>query len=296
MELNIEKQLLTLSGSKAKYKLRVDFDKLGDFKLPDIDQKNLATLDIKPADLINSIKAANISVGLPQNVYEPRFLSICISLDKQDQTTYVVSTDRYRITKNTLPESKIESEIDTIQNFLLPPKNLQIFISAIDDKLDSITINFGKDYAVVTTDSQTIGMRYGEGDYPDYTKIIPQSFACNFKVNTAELNLALKQASFCAKQNTINKSVDIQIKPESKEMTLVAKADDGSQSTSTCLFEDYEGHTEPWNQAFNIDYLLDYIKGLKSETVLWEANPGKPSVLSPDGEKDKQLYLASGLR
>jgi hypothetical protein len=60
--------------------------------------------------------------------------------------------------------------------------------------------------------------------------------------------------------------------------------------------ENYEGVSEDWTQSFNSDYLIDYIGTIQTDIVLWEANPGKPSVLSPEGQRATKFCLISGLR
>jgi len=53
---------------------------------------------------------------------------------------------------------------------------------------------------------------------------------------------------------------------------------------------------EDWSQSFNADFLLEYLSSVETENVLWESNPGKPAVLSPEGKKETEFYLVSGLR
>jgi DNA polymerase III sliding clamp (beta) subunit (PCNA family) len=114
--------------------------------------------------------------------------------------------------------------------------------------------------------------------------------------NTSELLSAFKQVYFFAKSNTINKSVELKVVPKDKKIVLTSHTDDGFASESEVALGSYKGAEEEWTQSFNSDYLMDYISSVNTENTLWESNPGKPSVLSPEGQKTTQFYMVSGLR
>ena len=106
----------------------------------------------------------------------------------------------------------------------------------------------------------------------------------------------LRQVYLSARSNLANKTVNVEILPKENKIVLSAETEDGNKSESTLTLKNYEGIDDSWKQSFNADYLMDYLNVLQTEEMVWEANPGKPSVLSPIGEKEKQLYLVSGLK
>jgi DNA polymerase III sliding clamp (beta) subunit (PCNA family) len=93
-----------------------------------------------------------------------------------------------------------------------------------------------------------------------------------------------------------NKSISIKVEPEKSKVTFSANSAEGNNSESVINLSNYEGSSDSWEQAFNADYLIDYFNTIKTDNLLWESNPGKPSVISPEHEKEKQLYLVSGLK
>lgn len=298
-EVDLAKHNLLLQGSRSKYNLRVNTENLVDFITPELENKVL-NLQAKVAtpDFVEAVKNSLIAVGLPKNVYEPQFLNVCFTLDTTNSQLLAVSTDRFRVAKTIVPVSltSVDTELQSKNtNFLVLPKSLQLLLSVLDGT-EFLELDFYAEFLLAKIDQVELLLHYGDGQYPDYEKIIPQSFSCNFLINTKDLFDGLKQSYLFAKNNTINKSVNITVKPTEKQLLLTAKTDDGYSSETVLNLISYEGEQEAWSQAFNADFLLDYVNLVKTENLTWEANPGKPSVLSPEKDKAKQLYLVSGLK
>jgi DNA polymerase III subunit beta len=300
LEVDFNKNTLMVQGAKSKHTLRIDVSNLDNFVLPAHNPENiLAQVRILSAELLDSIKTAQVSVGLPKNVYQPEFLNICFTLKPSEDKILIVSTDRYRITRNVnvanfdkVSEEFLEREN---HNFLINPRSLQL-LSSISDIEESTELSFEKDFLWVNFGASTLVIRYGEGKYPDYDKIIPQTFTCSYTVSTKDLLNSLKQVYLFARTNAVNRSISLKVDPKDSKITFSAQTQDGYASESSLDIENYEGVQEEWTQSFNADYLIDYISITSEAKILWEANPGKPSVLSPENKKTDQLYLVSGLK
>lgn len=298
LDINLDKHTLVVQGSKAKHTLRIDTDRLADFVEPQPTSQLQVKLGLESESFIKALNASFISVGQAKNVYEPKFLNVCFTPKIEEKKLYVVSTDRYRVSKTAisaeLSEISDKQQSET-QNYLILPKNLQLF-SALSHQEKNITLNLFEDFAQLQVENASIMVRFGEGIYPDYDKIIPQSFTCSFCATTKDILAGLKQAYLSARSNTINKSITLDIFPETNKITFSSQTEDGYSSESSIEITNYQGTMENWKQSFNADYLIEYINTVENPIIFWEANPGKPSVLSPLNEKDRQLYLVSGLK
>jgi DNA polymerase III sliding clamp (beta) subunit (PCNA family) len=299
LNIDLDKTTLILQGSTSKHTLRINLEMLDNFITPERQpDKVQAKIGLDSDALLGADKIAQIAVGNPRTVYQPEFLNICYSLMAKENKMAVVSTDRYRMVKILL-DVQVNEAVDevkqTTKNYLLNPKNLNILSSAVDSK-SGMELTFETDSLWAKVGESELVMRYGDGVYPDYDKILPQSFACNFLLNTKETLEALKQVFYLARMNSSNKSMTVQVEPEKKQMIFSANTSDGYASESSVTLLEYDGSQDSWSQSFNAEYLIDYINTTSAERILWEANPSKPSVLSPEGQKDKQLYLVSGLK
>lgn len=300
------KQTLLIKGKKAKHLLRTNNNIINDFIAPTENPDNLrAKIEMSAKDFIEATKFAFVSVGDPKNTYQPEFCNICYSTNDEinpDQPTFaVVSTDRFRITKFIPVTTKIEINKDNsnyksgMVNYLLPPKSLKFALAELDEN-NSVNLCFESDFAWVKSGSTTMTLSYGSGNYPDYNRIIPESFACNFVINPKELTSALKQVSLIGNLDTVNRKVRFLVDPVASEIKLISDSTNGESSESQVSISSYEGTQEPWEQSFNASFLTDYLSVVDTEELFWESNPGKPSILSPKGQKDTQLYLVSGLK
>lgn len=296
------KQTLTVKGTKSKHVLRTNVGIISDFVAPSENLTNIrAKVELNAKDFTQSTKTAFVSVGDPKNTYQPEFCNICYSTNDEFNTFCVVSTDRFRITKFVLPfvtldiNKSSDNYKEGMVNYLLPPKSLKLVLSAIGESA-TIDLIFENDFAWIKFGSTTMTLSYGTGNYPDYNRIIPESFACNFTVNPKEFVQALKQVSLVGNLDEVNRKVKLIVQPTQGEIKLMSDNANGESSQSTVTINNYDGVQEEWEQPFNASYLTDYLNTITVEEILWESNPGKPSILSPKGEKTNQLYLVSGLK
>ena len=300
INLNLEKLTLQIVGAKSKNQLRISVDSIGDFVLPALNKEKInCRLQSKASDILESNKAAFIAVGLPKNVYQPEFLNLCYTVLPNTNNLIIVSTDRFRISRNQIeteylyisPENSQKEKI----NYLIPPKTLHFLASAIDEKKEILEIIFEENYIYFELNNSLLIARYGDGVYPDYERIIPKTFECNIEINTADFINGIKQVLWCLRTD-VYKSVSLNFNPTEKTLTFNSRNSEGDTGEYGIGLINYEGSIENWSQAYNAQYLLDYINLLKTETFNWECNIGKPSVLSPKDLKQKQIYLCSGLK
>jgi DNA polymerase III sliding clamp (beta) subunit (PCNA family) len=297
-EADLNKLTLVVKGSKSKHQLRISKDSIDDFNIPRTDKDKVKVrFNIESNQLIDANKAAFISVGLPRNIYQPEFLNICYTVLPEAKKLYIVSTDRFRITKNILEVNYLfvaeDISKEPATNYLLPPKTLQILVANAQGESQEIV--FEEEFAFFQFENATIISRYGEGKYADYEKIIPTSFGCSFNAKTEEFLIGLKQVLWCVRSD-LNRSISVSLNPNEKKLLLSSKSADGEQAEYEIVLEEYEGDQENWSQSFNAEYLIDYMTILKNETFVWESNPGKPAIISPKDKKEKQFYLVSGLK
>ena len=269
------------------------------FIIPEQNEKNqLAGFSLTADELNETNKTCFISVGSPKNMYDTPYLNICYTLRPSLSQLIIVSTDRFRITRNQLNKDfiKLNDEVKNTEftNFLIPPNSLKLVASALAEK--EVKISLESEFCFFQIDdNHVIISRYGDGKFSDYEKIIPQSFSCSFVINTEEFLSSLRQVYWCI-ANDVKKSVQLQLDPSQNSLTLLAININGEESNSEIKLESYQGNNESWTQFFSADYLKDYLSTVKTPSFLWESNPNKPVILSPKDQKSSQFYLVGVLR
>ncbi|GAB4146455.1 MAG: DNA polymerase III subunit beta [Patescibacteria group bacterium] len=295
-----ETQQVTIKANLSKAKLRINTDLTKDWKdLKNPDETEIiAQAQVLGSDLAKANRLSQIAVGQPKVVVQPEFLNVCYTLKPQDNVIAVVSSDRYRLSLTTITANYTEGL--TGENVVTEPANvliqskIAVLLGRLADAQESVKVTFTRFEAWFELGNIKIYSQYVDGKYPDYMKIVPQSFACSLQVNRGDLLQAIKQVFFLSR-NQFNKDITFQVKPSDKKIVITSKADALGESENEVNILEYEGDTTDWQQAFNATYFLDYLTLAEDEVLVWDANPGKPSVLSGKDNKAQGLYLVCGL-
>ena len=151
---------------------------------------------------------------------------------------------------------------------------------------NSIKLFYDKGQVVFISSNQIITTRTLEGSYPNYSQLIPDNFNKLFTFNTKKIIESLERIAVLADQQ----SSVVKIKLEEKNLALVsADAQDiGNASELVPASFDFD----QFDIAFNVRYLLEGLKVISSENVIFKCNlPTTPAVLVPDDNINSFTYL-----
>ncbi len=151
---------------------------------------------------------------------------------------------------------------------------------------NSIKLFYDKGQVVFISSNQIITTRTLEGSYPNYSQLIPDTFSKLFKFNTKKLIESLERIAVLADQQ----SSVVKIKLEDKDLALIsADAQDiGSANELVPVSFDFD----QFDIAFNVRYLLEGLKVISSQNVLFKCNlPTTPAVLVPEDNVNSFTYL-----
>ena len=151
---------------------------------------------------------------------------------------------------------------------------------------NSIKLFYDKGQVVFISSNQIITTRTLEGSYPNYSQLIPDNFTKLFTFNTKKIIESLERIAVLADQQ----SSVVKIKLEEKDMALIsADAQDiGNASELVPVSFDFD----QFDIAFNVRYLLEGLKVISSEHVIFKCNlPTTPAVLVPEDNINSFTYL-----
>ena len=151
---------------------------------------------------------------------------------------------------------------------------------------NSIKLFYDKGQVVFISSNQIITTRTLEGSYPNYSQLIPDNFTKIFTFNTKKIIESLERIAVLADQQ----SSVVKIKLNEKDSALVsADAQDiGNASEIVPVSFDFD----QFDIAFNVRYLLEGLKVISSENVIFKCNlPTTPAVLVPDDNINSFTYL-----
>ena len=151
---------------------------------------------------------------------------------------------------------------------------------------NSIKLFYDKGQVVFISSNQIITTRTLEGSYPNYSQLIPDNFTKLFTFNTKKIIESLERIAVLADQQ----SSVVKIKLNEKDFALVsADAQDiGNASELVPVSFDFD----QFDIAFNVRYLLEGLKVISSENVIFKCNlPTTPAVLVPEDNINSFTYL-----
>ena len=170
----------------------------------------------------------------------------------------------------------------------IPTKSLREIekLVSLSTSENSIKLFYDKGQLVFISSNHIITTRTLEGSYPKYSQLIPDTFSKLFKFNTKRLIEALERIAVLADQQ----SSVVKIKLEEKDLALISADAQDIGSANELVPVSY--NFDQFDIAFNVRYLLEGLKVISSENVIFKCNlPTTPAVLVPEDNINSFTYL-----
>jgi len=178
-----------------------------------------------------------------------------------------------------------------------PPQNLEALIPARAlSELSRIAVNgdetllmsfpAGRGQVIFHLKDAELVSQLIEGNFPNYTAIIPTSFKTRTVLNTAQLLKACKQTEIIAREGSYIARLDIQPEAGSTSSNSQLEISANSEQTgSSEVIVDASVDGVPLLISFNIRYLREALEVIKTANVLLETNAANtPGMLRPVGD------------
>ena len=201
----------------------------------------------------------------------------------------LASTDSYR-----LAERKLKLSADAGQRRVIVPSQtvseVMRMLSVFKDDAEAgtdIELKLSDNQAVFHLGSAELVTRTIDGNYPDYTQIIPTEFATELVVGRDELVKAIKTASLFSRQGIFDVSLNVLAK-EGKLQVMATEATRG-KNTASCAADVKGGDNQI---TVNYRYILDGLNAMSSEGVTLKLiDASNPCLINPNGQLDRGGYL-----
>jgi len=150
----------------------------------------------------------------------------------------------------------------------------------------SIKLFYDKGQVVFISSNQIITTRTLEGEYPNYSQLIPDNFEKLFIFNTKKLTDALERIAVLADQQ----SSVVKIKLDNTDLASISADAQDIGNANELIPVSHSG--ENFDIAFNVRYLLEGLKVIGSENVLLKCNLATtPAILVPEDNLNSFTYL-----
>lgn len=270
------------------YKLKVSTEKYQST----INGVNAEDYPVMPAisDGLNwNISAKLLKTSLQQVVVaasndEARPVLTGVYLHSHEGHLYMVATDSYRLAEKKLMATKEEI------NLLIPASALQDLLRILGEYEDDVQVTHDDQQVLFKVGDVELVTRLIEGNYPDYRKLIPESFSASATLKRTELTNITKVSSLFARESAGSVTINLDSKEGQVSIRSVASQLGENTSAATASVEGDGVIT------LNSRYVLDALHTLSGEDVRLSFN-GKlePSVLV-DPKADDYLHVIMPLK
>ncbi|HOF50284.1 MAG TPA: DNA polymerase III subunit beta [Candidatus Colwellbacteria bacterium] len=185
----------------------------------------------------------------------------------------LVATDSFRLAEKSIPETQFKNNLSKSKKTIIPLKTIQEIVRILNDE-ESVKVFIDDSQALFKTETLEVITRLIDGQFPDYGPIIPKSLETEIVVEKQELVNAMKLAgSFTARSGEVVIKVG-----DDKKIVEVYSADSGLGENKYLISAKISG--DPVKASFNWKYLLDGLKNIYTDTVLFGLQgDSRPAIL-----------------
>jgi len=151
---------------------------------------------------------------------------------------------------------------------------------------NSIKLFYDKGQVVFISSNQIITTRTLEGNYPNYSQLIPDTFSKISTFKTKNLIDALERIAVLADQQ----SSVVKIRLDNTDLASISADAQDIGNANESIPVSYSG--EEFDIAFNVKYLLEGLKVITCKNVILKCNlPTTPAVFVPEDNLNSFTYL-----
>ncbi|MGB2804833.1 MAG: DNA polymerase III subunit beta [Candidatus Zixiibacteriota bacterium] len=276
VEIYMSENRLELKAERGSYKL----SGIPAEEYPKLPTVNLAKeIKIPGADLVGMIKKTIFAVSTD----ETRPALNGVLWQTSGNNMLMVATDGHRLAKMSLKNTKLKGLHEDV---IIPPKALNLLMKLLVDEEKEVGIVFEENSIIFNLGDTVLASRLIEGPYPNFDQVIPKDHDKKMVVNKEFLNGAVRRTSILA--NTLTHQVKFALKKDNLELSS-ANFDLGGEAKES-LPCDYVG--EPIDVGYNASYILDVLKQMEGDEVVYElGSPISAAKIYSTEKKDSEDYV-----
>ncbi len=211
-------------------------------------------------------------------------INLKISNDKLE----CVATDSYRLAKKTVTLAKA---YDEIVNIIIPNKNLLEVVRMLMNDDNNIELHIFNNKIIFKFENLIVMSRLINDTYPDISKLIPEEFLLNIKVNVNDFYGAIDRASLLT--NEFDKNT---IKLESKKDQIIISSNIPEIGNVTEKLAVEKDNSEEISIAFSSKYMMDAIKAFNCMELQIQFNGNLKPFIIKNPETDELIQLIVPIR
>lgn len=253
--------------------------------LPEVESEN--TVELASDMLREVIDQTRIAVSKQES--RPILTGIHVTLNNGILTA--VATDSHRLAqrKVELPETA-----DRDFDIVLPGASMTELAKMIVDEKDGVKMQITENQALFIFGNTHFYSRLLEGNYPETSRLIPESSDTRLEITASDLLALIERASLLSHESR-NNVVKLSVNPENKIATVSGTSADVGNVEEEINADQIVGN--PLEISFNPDYMRDALKSFGQTKILISFTTAlRPFTLVPTEEKANFVQLITPVR
>lgn len=285
---NIQTERISLQSKKGQVTLKTDNYEASIQSIPVDDFPVIPTL--KEKSLFFEINGEEFKESLAQVAVATQFSDLrpelnSILFDFSIDSLKLAATDSFRLSERTISNTHIKTNLEERFRALIPLRACYELIKIISGE-GEVGIYFSGNQVFFESDKFELVSRLTEGNFPDYTQVLPKKYVSEVVVNREKLMNGLKLAGVFGGQSN---EARIKILPGAKTLEVESSSQDIGDNRYVLPVK---ATKETSGVAFNGRYLLDALKAIKTEDVFIGINEEeRRASLVKSSTNDAYLYI-----
>ena len=281
VDVAVEQQYAVVRSGRSRFSLATlsanEFPKLDDI---DADA-NFTLTGAEAVDLIDR-------VGFAMAHQDVRYFLNGMLFEVAPDYVRTVATDGHRLSQYTLGQG-MEGVTERVQA-IVPRKVVQDMRRLFDGKKEEeLRFSLSDKRIRMACGPFSLSSNLIDGRFPDYERVIPQSPPIFISGGRGAMSQALQRARIL----TNEKVPSVKLQLEGEQMTILANNPEQEEAREEVAV-DFNG--EQMQLAFNVDYLLDVLRVLATETFrISMAEAGSSALMEADGD-ESAIYVVMPMK
>lgn len=232
----------------------------------------------------NQLKKALQQVVLAASSDESRPLLTGVYFHTDGGKLFVAATDSYRLAEKELGAN------DQSISLLVPANAMQDLLRIIGDNTEDIEVTHDDQQVLFKIGDVELVTRLIEGNYPDYQKLIPESFTTTAELKRSEMANITKVSSLFARESA--GSITVKVEEAASTVSIHSIASQLGENTASAT----AAVTGGGEITLNSRYLLEALGALSGDTIEFCFNGKLEAVVIRDKEANDYTHIIMPLK
>ena len=223
--------------------------------LPEVSDEEQFTI---PADLLKSIIRETVFAVATS---ESRPVLTGVNWNIHEDELICVATDSHRLARR---KTKLEQLPSGVSSVVIPGKSLNELNKILEDSTNPVQVVMTNQQVLFKADNMLFFSRLLEGNYPDTSRLIPESYQTNVTINGKSLLQAIDRASLLAREDR-NNVVRFETL-EGNAIEISSNSPEIGKVQEQIQVESLEGET--LKISFSAKYMMEALKAIDGQDVI----------------------------